>query len=177
MLESEWSDPQSGLTEELGLAPASAVAPNPSSLDCAAFDAPQRFRCVVPRVQPSQRNRSDQRVPVYWDQIVPVWRAGGASATAQAVRSHARELQGRSARRGECGPGGRAPSAGTVSVENSGGNCCCSSGIAAAAASLSSTSTPEPRFPPPPPLPPLTRSFSSSIQKQSSFTNNAILTT
>ncbi|KAG0564722.1 hypothetical protein M758_8G129400 [Ceratodon purpureus] len=127
MLESEWSDPQSELTEELGFASRPAVASDPSRF-YTAFAAPQQ-RCVVPKAQPSQLNRSDQRVPVYWDQTVPVWEDGRPSSSAtkrKASASHGRELQGRCARQLE---GGGASSSDTMSVENSGENCwCCSRG-------------------------------------------------
>ena len=65
---SAWSEAESGATMEVGLAPVGeGAAPNGWHDD--AFTAPRRY--VLPKVQPAL-NKSDQQVPVYWDQTVPV---------------------------------------------------------------------------------------------------------
>lgn len=134
MLESAWSEPQSGVTEELGLAMSpddggAALTLNPLRFchHFASGDATPRQRCVMPKAQPSSHNQSDQRVPVYWDQTVPVWEGGGGAASAtkrKAAASHGRGSLGRDSRRFV--GGGRALSSDTASLENSGESCACS---------------------------------------------------
>lgn len=59
---SSWSESESGVTVEIGQARVE---------EDAGWSAPGR--CVIPKVHPPALNRSDQQVPVYWDQTVPVW--------------------------------------------------------------------------------------------------------
>ena len=143
MLESDaWSDPQSELTEELEVAPSKpAGGLNRASLGMDS--APARQRCVVPRVQPSQVNGSDQRVPEYWDQTVPVWHAASTTTTkrkssASASTSHRDRFGelGRAAARWFEGDDGAASDT-AASEENSGesnSNGGCSSGRSAGGA-------------------------------------------
>lgn len=66
---SAWSESESGVTMEIGL----ALGGEDAAADCGHSDASRLpERCVIPKVQPAL-NRSDQRVPVYRDQTVPEW--------------------------------------------------------------------------------------------------------
>jgi hypothetical protein len=63
---SAWSEAESGVTMEVGVGEGATC----DSRHADTFASPQR--CVLPKVQPAF-NRSDQQVPVYRDQTVPVW--------------------------------------------------------------------------------------------------------
>lgn len=65
----QWSEAESGVTVE-----ATQAGQDGGQSDASSGSAPCR-RCVTPKVELPALNRSDQRVPVYWDQIVPVWQS------------------------------------------------------------------------------------------------------
>lgn len=74
MVQSSWSEPESVVTMELCVASAGAVSTSAASSIGADFGRSTDFvqrRSAIPRVQ-TEIKRSDQQVPVYWDQTVPV---------------------------------------------------------------------------------------------------------
>jgi len=117
MVASSWSDPQSVVTTELG--------------EGDVTDAPRR-RCEVPKVGLRQHNGSDQQVPVYWDQTVPVWSSCKEARSRISISKRKRKADslcrhGKSSRLFGGGPGG----AGGVTMfvdKTLPGNCCCKDG-------------------------------------------------
>nr|PNR30455.1 hypothetical protein PHYPA_026771 [Physcomitrium patens] len=90
-MQGSWSESESGVTMEIGLASSGAFArPAAARLgtDFGGHSDSQERRYVIPRVQ-LEFNRSDQLVPVYWDQTVPVWSSNEARTSSKRKPSQA----------------------------------------------------------------------------------------